>query len=77
MSEFFFNGDDYSSEHGLACILPYLLHPLKVDDIEALSTQLVTLSDTPTSAPSTLLCGVAQSFSNKCEKSKGTLLVKR
>jgi hypothetical protein len=77
MSDFFLNGDDYSSEHGLACILPYLLHPLKVDDIEALSTQLVTLSDTPTSAPSALLCGVAQCFSSKCKKDKGTLLVKR
>ena len=69
-------GDDYSSEHGLACILPYLLHPLKVDDIEALSTHLATLSDTPTSAPSALLGGVALCFSSACNKSKGTLLVK-
>ena len=70
------SGDDYSSEHGLACILPYLLHPLKADDIEALSAQLAALGDTPTSAPSALLGGVAQCSSNKCKKSKGTLLVK-
>lgn len=76
VSKLYFHNEDYSSEHDMACILPYLLHPLKADDIEALSAQLATLNDTPTSAPSTLLTGVARCFSSKCEKSKGTLLVK-
>ena len=70
----YLNGDDYSTEHDLACILPYLLHPLQRQDIEALASKVSDIKDEPTMVPSGLLRDLARTTFKECTRS--TMLVK-
>ena len=75
-SVFRIDGDDYSREHAIASLLPYLLHPLKRDDIEALSAHFTAVKDAPHGVPSAMLSGLARCFSNSRVKTHSTLFVK-
>ena len=71
------DAEGYSKESPMACLLPYLLHPLQRDDVEALSQHLTSADDAPHGVASSMLGDLA-----RCVASAGmtmrvrTLLVK-